>query len=113
MTIRDVRDAAGLRVCQVLQREVWGITEDGYLLPVATMAGAQQVGALVLGAYVGEQLVGFSFAFLGQLRSQLILYSQLTCVAPDTQGRGVGRRLKLEQRQRARALGATAVVWAF
>ncbi len=51
MTIRDVHDAAGLRACQVLQREVWGITEDGYVLPVATMAGAQQVGGLVLGAF--------------------------------------------------------------
>jgi predicted GNAT superfamily acetyltransferase len=113
LTIRDVRDAAGLRACQVLQRAVWGITEDGYLLPVATMAGAQRVGGLVLGAYQGEQLIGFSFAFLGQLRGQLILYSQLTGVAPGLQRQGVGRRLKVEQRRRALALGATAVVWAF
>ncbi len=113
LTIRDVRDAPGLRACQLLQREVWGITEDGYVLPVATMAGAQQVGGLVLGAYLGEQLIGFSFAFLGQLRGQLILYSQLTGVAPGLQSQGVGRRLKVEQRRRARALGATAVVWAF
>jgi predicted GNAT superfamily acetyltransferase len=113
LSIRPVPDAAGLRACQELQRRVWGITEDGFVLPVATMAGAQQVGGLVLGAYQGAELLGFSFAFLGQLRGQLILYSQLTAVAPELQGRGVGRALKLEQRQRARALGASAVVWAF
>ena len=54
--VRDVRGAAGLRACQALQRRTWGITEDGYVVPVATMAGAQRVGGSVLGAYVGGDL---------------------------------------------------------
>jgi predicted GNAT superfamily acetyltransferase len=112
--VRDVRGADELRACQALQRRAWGITEDGYVVPVATMAAAQKVGGLVLGAYNEHQaLVGFSFAFLGRLRGQLVLYSQLTGVDPDHQGTGVGRQLKLEQRRRAREAGLTAVVWAF
>jgi predicted GNAT superfamily acetyltransferase len=114
VTVRDVRGPDELRACQELQRRAWGITEDGYVLPVAMMAAAQKVGGLVLGAFDPNQaLVGFAFAFLGKLNDRLILYSQLTGVHPAHQSTGVGRMLKFEQRQRARELGLEAVVWAF
>src|SRR5712692_2815219 len=114
VTIRDVCGADELRACQDLQRRAWGITEDGYVLPVATMAGAQKVGGLILGAYdANAHLVGFAFAFLGRLQDRLILYSQLTGVHPAHQSTGVGRMLKFEQRRRARDMGLEAVVWAF
>src|SRR5207302_3972745 len=102
--VRDLRDADELRAAQALQRRAWGITEDGYLVPVATMSAAQKVGGLVLGAFQQDssRLVGFSFAFLGRLRGELILYSQLTGVDPALQSTGVGRQLKYEQRRRAR-----------
>jgi predicted GNAT superfamily acetyltransferase len=114
VAIRDVRGPSELRECQALQRRAWGITEDGYLVPVATMAAAQKVGGSVLGAFEPDgRLVGFAFAFLGRLRGREILYSQLAAVTPDAQGRGIGRRLKLEQRRRAQAMGLESVVWAF
>jgi predicted GNAT superfamily acetyltransferase len=114
VTIRDVHGADELRACQELQRRAWGITEDGYVLPVAIMAGAQKVGGLILGAFDANRLlVGFAFGFLGRLQGNLILYSQLTGVHPAHQSAGVGRLLKFEQRRRARDMGLDAVVWAF
>jgi predicted GNAT superfamily acetyltransferase len=114
VTIRDVQGADELRACQELQRRAWGITEDGYVLPVAIMAGAQKVGGLILGAFdANQQLVGFAFGFLGRLKASLILYSQLTGVHPAHQSAGVGRLLKFEQRRRALDMGLEAVVWAF
>ena len=114
VSVRDVRGPDELRACQELQRRAWGITEDGYVLPVAIMAGAQKVDGLVLGAFdAGGALVGFAFAFLGKFNDRLILYSQLTGVHPAYQRTGVGRMLKLEQRRRAREMGLEAVVWAF
>jgi len=112
--VRDIHGPAELRACQALQRRTWGITEDGYVVPVATMAAAQKVGGLVLGAFDDQaNLLGFTFAFLGRLRDRLVLYSQLAAVDPNAQGRGIGRLLKFEQRARARQLGLEAVVWAF
>jgi predicted GNAT superfamily acetyltransferase len=111
--VRDVRGAQELRACQELQRRAWGITEDGYVVPVATMAAVQRVGGLILGAFEGNQLIGFAFAFLGKLDSRLVLWSQLTGVHPAHQSTGVGRQLKLEQRRRAREMGLPAVAWAF
>src|ERR671933_713369 len=114
VSVRDVRGPDELRAVQELQRRAWGITEDGYVVPVATMAGAQRVGGLILGAFdAHDRMVGFAFAFLGRLKDRLVLYSQLTGVHPAHQSTGVGRMLKFEQRQRARDMGLEAVVWAF
>jgi predicted GNAT superfamily acetyltransferase len=112
--VRDVSGADELRACQELQRRAWGITEDGYVVPVATMASVQRVGGLILGAFGTHQmLIGFAFAFLGRLNGRLILWSQLTGVHPAHQSTGVGRMLKLEQRRRAKDMGLEAVAWAF
>jgi len=114
VTVRDVRGVDELHACQELQRKAWGITEDGYVVPVATMAAVQRVGGLILGAFDADaRLVGFAFAFLGKLNDQLILWSQLTGVHPAQQSTGVGRMLKLEQRRRAREMGLDTIAWAF
>jgi predicted GNAT superfamily acetyltransferase len=114
VTVRDIRGADELRACQDLQRRAWGITEDGYVVPVATMAAAQRVGGLILGAFDPSQaMVGFAFAFLGKLQGRLVLWSQLTGVHPAHQSTGVGRMLKFEQRRRAKEMGLEAIAWAF
>jgi predicted GNAT superfamily acetyltransferase len=114
VTVRDAQGAEELRACQELQRRAWGITEEGYVMPIATMASAQRVGGLVLGAFDAHQrLVGFAFGFLGKLNGRLILWSQLTGVHPAHQSTGVGRMLKFEQRRRAGDMGLEAVAWAF
>jgi predicted GNAT superfamily acetyltransferase len=114
VTVRDVHGVEELRACQELQRKAWGITEDGYVVPVATMAAVQRVGGLILGAFdANHLLIGFAFAFLGKLDNRLVLWSQLTGVHPAQQNAGVGRLLKLEQRRRAGDMGLPAVAWAF
>ena len=113
LDIRPVRDAEEFRACQEIQRRAWGITEDGYLVPVATMAGAQRVGGLVLGAFDRRRMVGFSFAFLGRLHGELVLYSQLSGVDPDRQNEGIGRLIKEEQRRWAAEQGLPVVAWAY
>ena len=110
--VRDVR-VDEMRDCQDLQRRAWGIVEDGYVVPVATMAAVQKYGGVVLGAYVEGHLAGFSFAFLGRVLGELTLYSQLTAVDPDQQRLGIGRMLKLAQRERAQELGLDSVAWSF
>ena len=113
VVVRAITDVVDLRACQEVQRRAWDIAQDGYTLPVATMVAVGKYGGLILGAWQAGRLVGFSFAFLGRLRDQQILYSQLTAVLPDVQGGGVGYRLKIAQREWARAQRLPLIVWAF
>ena len=105
---------ADYRACQEAQRRAWGITEDGYLIPIATMVGANLHGGLVLGAFRPDgEAVAMSFAFLGRIEGRLCLYSQLTGVVPGYQSQGLGYRIKIHQRDFARAEGIGSIAWAF
>jgi predicted GNAT superfamily acetyltransferase len=114
ITIRRAETIADYHALQAAQRRAWGITEESYVVPVATMVGAQLHGGLVLGAFLPSgAAVGVSFAFLGRSASRLCLYSQLTGIVPEHQGTGLGERIKHEQRRQARAMGLDLIVWAF
>src|SRR3954471_20525525 len=104
ITIRRAETAADYRALQAAQRSAWGIVEEGYVVPIATLVGAQLHGGLVLGAFLpGGEAVGLSFAFLGRVEGRLCLYSQLTGVVPGRQSGGLGYRLKMVQREHALA----------
>ncbi len=114
ITIRPAESVADYQACQTAQRLAWGINEEGYVVPVATMVGAQLHGGLVLGAFLPDgQAVGVSFAFLGRIEGRLCLYSQLTGIIPGYQDRGLGTRLKLAQRDFALKEGIEWIAWAF
>lgn len=111
--VTKLDDVNQYRVCQEIQRRAWGLRQDGYLVPVATLVAVNKYGGLVLGAWRAERMVGFSFAFLGRVRAELVLYSQLTATLPEEQGSGVGYALKTAQREWARSQGLAKIVWAF
>jgi predicted GNAT superfamily acetyltransferase len=114
ITIRRAESVADYRACQDAQRRAWGIAEDGYVIPIATMVGANLHGGLVLGAFLPDgNAVGMSFGFLGRVEERLCLYSQLTGIVPGAQSRGLGYELKLAQRDFARAQGLDLIAWAF
>lgn len=114
ITIRRAETADDYRACQEAQRRAWGLTDARDLVPLATMVGAQLHGGLVLGAFLpGGEAVALSFAFAGRVGGRPCLYSQLTGVIPGRQGQGVGRRLKVAQRDFARSEGLPCMAWAF
>ena len=114
IVIRRAESVEDYRACQEAQRLAWGIREDNYVVPVATMVGAQLHGGLVLGAFLPDgRAVGLSFAFLGRIEGRLCLYSQLTGVVPGYQDQGLGRRLKTAQRDIAWQEDVPCIAWAF
>ncbi len=114
ITIRRAASLADYRACQDAQRKAWGITEVGYVIPVATMVGANLHGGLVLGAFLADgTAAAMSFGFLGRLGERICLYSQLTGVVPGYQSRGLGYAVKIVQRYLARAEGLGLIAWAF
>ncbi len=114
VTIRPAASVADYLACQDAQRRSWGITDDSYVVPIATLIGAQHHGGLVLGAFLADgSAVGLAFAFLGKIQGRLCLYSQLTGIVPGRQGQGLGLRLKLAQREFCRWAGIDRIAWSF
>jgi predicted GNAT superfamily acetyltransferase len=114
IAIRRALSAADYRACQQAQRAAWGINEESYVIPIATMVGANLHSGLVLGAFLPDgKAVGVSFGFLGRTEESFCFYSQLTGVIPGYQSLGLGYRLKLAQREFALSEGIELMAWAF
>lgn len=112
--VRHCHGLGELERCAQLEKAVWGFDE---CVPMPIYVVAAETGGQVLGAFFGEELVGFTMAMpglhaeAGQLRP--FLHSHMTAVLPEYRDRGVGRRLKLFQREDALARGIGLVEWTF
>ncbi|HTQ56721.1 MAG TPA: GNAT family N-acetyltransferase [Bryobacteraceae bacterium] len=96
-----------------LQRTVWGF-EDIELLPVRLFVVAAKVGGQAFGAFDGGRMVGFLLAIPGlKPGGGSYLHSHMLGVLADYRNKGVGRMLKLRQREDALARGIHLVEWTF
>jgi predicted GNAT superfamily acetyltransferase len=98
--------------CVALQREIWGET-DLEVEPPTMFVVAAHSGGQVLGAFDGSRLVGYTLAVAGWRDQKPYLHSHHTGIHPDFRDHGVGRKLKLFQREEALARGIRLVEWTF
>ncbi|HUB79135.1 MAG TPA: GNAT family N-acetyltransferase [Bryobacteraceae bacterium] len=110
---RQLFDLADFEEVLQLQQAVWGFP-DIDLLPVRFLVVVSKVGGHVFGAYDGKMMVGFCFAIPGIKPGGLpYLHSHMLGVLPAYRDAGVGRTLKLKQREEALARGIELIEWTF
>jgi predicted GNAT superfamily acetyltransferase len=93
-----------------IQRRVWRHDETD-LTPTHQFCISAIMGAIILGAYVRGDLVGFVFSFPAVHEGGLSQHSHLLAVLPHYQGLGIGKRLKWAQRDWALKLGYDRITW--
>lgn len=108
--VRLLAGLAELLPVDALFSAVWG--EGSEPLGIELLRALSHAGGYVSGAFRGEELVGASVAFVGCHRGPT-LHSHQTGVLPAAQGLGVGRALKLHQRDWALARGIEQITWTF
>ena len=110
-----VRACAGLdefRACVALQTEIWG-EADLEIVPDTIFVVAEHTGGQILGAFDGERLVGFTLSLPGVRHGAPYLHSHMTGVLAQYRDRGIGRLLKLFQRDEALSRDIRLVEWTF
>jgi predicted GNAT superfamily acetyltransferase len=95
-----------------VERAVWK-SADIDVVPIPLFVVASETGGQVLGAFEGNKIVGFTLAYAGWRDRQPFLHSHMTAVLESHRDRGIGRRLKLFQREDALARGITRIEWTF
>jgi predicted GNAT superfamily acetyltransferase len=111
----DIREIAGrdeLRAVEALQKEVWAC-DDLDVVPAVHMIAARAVGAILIGAFDGGDLIGFAYGFPGFEAEHRVIHSDMLAVRESWRDRGVGRALKLAQREAALACGIDRITWTF
>ncbi len=135
LTLRfdDLTTFAQFQQVERLEAEIWGPID---LVPVPIMAVTVKRGAVLVGAYDGDRLAGFVYSFPalryvdaaahphnhegtkarwrdGKTVGQASHWSHTLGVHPDYRGAGLGRELKLVQRERVLALGLDLIEWTY
>ena len=96
-----------------LQQEIWSFP-DIELLPLRFLVVVSRVGGHVFGAYHGDEMIAFCFAIPGiKPGNAPYLHSHMLGVQPGYRDTGIGRKLKLRQREEALARGITLIEWTF
>jgi predicted GNAT superfamily acetyltransferase len=112
MVIRKCDDLDEIRACVALQKEVWNFT-DAELVPLRMFVVGEKIGGQVIGAFEGKELVGFAFSIPGFRGGHSYLHSQMLAVRHAHQDAGLGRQVKLFQREDALARGFQLIEWTF
>jgi len=98
--------------CVALQQEVWGFS-DAELVPLRIFSLAPKIGGQVVGAWDGDALVGFAMAIPGSRNGRPYLHSHMVAVKEGHRNTGLGRKLKLFQRDDAIGRGYELMEWTF
>lgn len=113
ITIRALETPEDFRACVALQQEIWGFSEEDSL-PVRLFVVARKIGGQIFGAFDGATMVGFCVALPGVKQgSPNYLHSNMLGVRAVYRDHGLGRRLKLAQRDDALAREIGLIEWTF
>ena len=110
--ISTMTDPDSCRAIEDVQREVWGQPERA-LVPAEQVRAVVHNGGMLLLAHDDDELVGFCYAFVGVEDRHPILCSHMLAVRPAARGRGIGKALKMAQRDFARERGFAKITWTF
>src|SRR5437868_3177232 len=97
ITIRDVESIAEMREVEELQKEVWGMG-DREVVPIMNLIAVKEAGGALIGAFDGDQMVGFAYGFGGCEHGRMSLHSHMAAVKSEYRNFNLGYRLKLAQR---------------
>lgn len=114
MEIRPLQTLEELHACEELQKRIW-VFSDRSVVPHHLLLTAQKSGGVLLGAFDGDEAIGFVFGFLGyDPDHKRWKHCSLMCgVLAERRYRGIGYELKLAQRERVLAQGLELVTWTF
>jgi predicted GNAT superfamily acetyltransferase len=112
ITIRKCESIEEFNACVALQKEVWNFA-DIDLIPLRMFVVSQKIGGQIIGAFSGGELVGFAFSIPGSRAGHAYLHSHMLAVRNTFRNHGLGRRLKLAQRDDALQRGFELLEWTF
>lgn len=110
--IRKCQGLEELKACVAMQKEVWNFSDED-LIPLRMFVVAEKIGGQVIGSFQKGELVGFALSIPGSRSGHPYLHSHMLAVRESHRNSGLGRRMKLAQRDDALARGIELMEWTF
>jgi predicted GNAT superfamily acetyltransferase len=114
VTLRDLHTIDDFRQVVELERAVWEYTDMADVVTMPVFIITVKRGAILVGAFDDRgSMVGFVYSLVGMKGQVPMQWSHMLGVLPTHRGGGLGRALKLAQRDRALAAGYDLIEWTF
>ncbi len=111
--VRDLKTLEELREVIEIEKRVWGYPDAEEAIPLPILVAGVRRGAIVLGAFDEAAMVGATYSFPAITHRRLTHWSHMLGVVDSHRGLGIGRLLKLAQRQRALDMDVDLIEWTF
>lgn len=112
LQLRTCHTVGEFRQVFQLQKDVWNFS-DAELVPVRLFVVGEKIGGHIIAAFEGEKIVGFTYGLPGLRGGHAYLHSHMLGVAETHRNTGLGRALKLFQRDLALEQGFALIEWTF
>lgn len=112
LVIRTCDRTQEFEECVQIQRDVWHFNDEE-LVPMRLFVVATKIGGQVIGAFDGSRMVAFALGIPGTRNGRAYMHSHMLAVSPDYRNAGLGRRVKMFQRDDALAKGIELIEWTF
>ncbi len=114
MVIRELTNLEECRQVAALERDVWGYADAEDVVPPPVLTVSIKRGGILIGGFDERgAMKGFVYSIPAVKNGRLTQWSHMLGVAADARESGLGRRLKLAQRERALAMGIDLIEWTF
>jgi predicted GNAT superfamily acetyltransferase len=110
ISYRIITEVSEVQEVVKLQKTAWS---QEMITSMPQMAAAILHGGIIIGAFDGENLIGFNYGFAGYDGCEAYLGSHMMAIHHDYRDRGIGMRLKFEQRLCAIRYGYRKIVWTY
>ena len=112
LELRSCHHVGEFRQAQALEKEVWGF-DDLELIPARFFVVGEKIGGHLLAAYDGTNMVAFVFGLPAVRAGRHFIHSHMLAVKEPLRNTGLGREMKLFQRELALSEGYDLIEWTF
>ncbi len=93
-----------------MQKRIWS---DSVAASLPEMMATSHNGGVIIGAFMDETMIGFCYGYPGYKGTEAYLCSHMLAVDPNYRNLGLGRELKLKQKDWAVDYGYKKMVWTY
>lgn len=113
VTMKELTTFEEYQECVQIQRETWGDEFEEWV-PTSILKVSQKIGGIVVGAYdASGRMVGFVYGLTGYKDGAPVHWSHMLAVRNEARGLGLGKQLKLYQRELLLARGIKVTYWTY
>ena len=111
--LRSLNSDADYEAVLDLERQTWGVGFED-TVPATILMISQKMGGVLVGAFDEDgQMLGFLYGLSGFRYGRRAHWSHMLAVTREARGRGLGRELKVFQRELLLPLGVETVYWTY